>query len=181
MGHHWARVALAASGRRVATAVVAALEAVTFMLVFNLIASNLDAIDRLVGYALGVAAGTLVGLYANDRLSSGQSVVHAIVSGHRPNFGPALHDLGWPATTHDGAGPRGPITTALIVVNNARLAEVTADIRSIAPDGFVTVHQLRRVHPVPVPDGFHQVGTRRRTTDHAIRITSSVTVPSRMR
>jgi uncharacterized protein YebE (UPF0316 family) len=156
-----ARVALAASGRRLATAVVAAIEALTFVLVFQQIAANLDALERVVGYAIGVGAGTLIGLHANERLSSGQSSVHVIVAGQRPDLRPLLHDLGWPTSAHDGCGPRGPITTMMIVVDDGRVAALLDDLRAVAPAAFITVHQLRRVHPVPLPGGLHQVRSRR--------------------
>ena len=137
-----ARVALAAAGRKLATAMVAAVEALTFVLVFQQIASNLDAIDRLVGYAVGVAAGTLAGLYMNDRLSSGQSSIQVIAPGDRPLLGPTLHELGWPASMQSAIGPRGAITTLVLVVDNARLADALDDVRRIAVGWF-----RRRVPP----------------------------------
>jgi uncharacterized protein YebE (UPF0316 family) len=157
-----ARVALAASGRKLASATIAAVEAVTFVIAFRQIASNLAAVDKVAGYAIGVAAGTLLGLYASERLSTGQSAIQIIVRGHRPELGRAMHQLGWPATEHQGSGPQGPVTTLLLVVDDTRLAAVLEDTRRLAPDGFVSVHQLRRVLPTPLPLHLHQAGSRRR-------------------
>jgi uncharacterized protein YebE (UPF0316 family) len=73
-------VALTARGRRIAGAVTAGVEAVVFAAAFSSLMANLDAIERVAGYALGVAAGTFVGMALDDRLSLGQSVVRVVTN-----------------------------------------------------------------------------------------------------
>ena len=157
-----ARVALAATGRRLGSAIVAAIEAVTFVVAFRLIASNLDALDKVAGYALGVAAGTLLGLAANDRLSTGHSLIHLSVDDHGHKLTAQLHDLGWPATTQQGRGLEGPVTTFIIVVDDALLGDALNDIGHLAPQAFITVQRLRRVRASALPAGYRQTGSRRR-------------------
>lgn len=168
-----ARVAFAAQGRKVATALLASVEATTFLIVFNLIAANLDAPERLVGYAAGVAAGTLAGLTLNDRFSFGQSSIQITAPGRRPGLGRALRDAGWPATVYEGAGVRGPVTVVVVVVDDSRVAVALADLRRIAPDGFVTVQRLQRIQPVPLPVGLRAAGVRRRRCDRTKRCSTS--------
>lgn len=168
-----ARVALAARGRRVATALLASVEAVIFLLVFNLITSNLDAPERLVAYAAGVAAGTLAGLSVNDRLSSGQSSIQVTAPGRRPELGQALREAGWPATVHEAIGLRGPVTIVVVVVDDVRLASALADLRLIASDAFVTVQRLQRIEPVPLPVDVRAAGSRRWRCDRARRSSST--------
>ncbi len=62
------RVALAARGRKAAAAAVAAVEAVVFALVFSSVAAGLGAPERLAGHAMGVAAGTILGIGLDERL-----------------------------------------------------------------------------------------------------------------
>lgn len=61
------RVALAARGRRLAASGTASVEAVLFVLAFGRVLEALDDPVRLVGYALGVAAGTFAGLTLEAR------------------------------------------------------------------------------------------------------------------
>src|SRR5688572_5978996 len=75
------RVALTAAGRRFAAAGIAGLEAVTFTLAFGRIVTNLDNVVGILAYAVGVGAGTLLGLFIDARLSRGQSWVRVIVEG----------------------------------------------------------------------------------------------------
>ena len=101
------RVALAGRGRRVFSAVIAGIEAVLFVVVFTGLVANLGDPVRLVAYALGVALGTLLGLVADDRLSSGHSEVRLVVVGDGAEALATLRGAGWPATSTPGSGRRG--------------------------------------------------------------------------
>jgi uncharacterized protein YebE (UPF0316 family) len=66
------RVALAARGRKVAGALVASIEAVTFATTFAGVLASIDSPVRLAAYAAGVAAGTWVGMQLEDLLATGR-------------------------------------------------------------------------------------------------------------
>ncbi|WP_052666867.1 DUF5698 domain-containing protein [Nitriliruptor alkaliphilus] len=152
------RVALAARGRRVASAIVAGGEAVLFVVVFSRLLDSLGDPVRLAGYAVGVGLGTLVGLTADERLSGGQSEIRLVVSGPGTPLVDALHAAGWPVTATVGCGPSGAITSLSVVVDDRRSREVTALVDALAPGAFLTVERLRRARPVPLPAGLVQVG-----------------------
>jgi uncharacterized protein YebE (UPF0316 family) len=61
------RVALAARGRRIAASGTASVEALLFAGAFSRVVDALDDPLRIVGYAVGVAAGTFVGLTLEAR------------------------------------------------------------------------------------------------------------------
>lgn len=65
------RVAFAARGRKVLGAGTAAVEAVVFAIAFSNLAANLDSPIRVLGYAIGVAGGTLLGLAVDEWTSRG--------------------------------------------------------------------------------------------------------------
>lgn len=67
------RVALAAAGRRAVASLTAGTEALLFAVTFGTVVTGLDNPVRVGGYAVGVAAGTLVGIVVHERLSSGPS------------------------------------------------------------------------------------------------------------
>ena len=152
------RVALAARGRRVAGAAVAAVEATTFVVAFRQLAVDLAAPGRLFAYGVGVAGGTLLGLAIDSRVSRGQSEIRLFVSG-TGRVAQELHARGWPATANGATGPAGPVTVVVVVVEDACLPSVLDDIHDVAPEGFYSVHPLRRVRPAPRPAGLPQVRT----------------------
>src|ERR671915_299002 len=67
------RVALTSRGRKVAGSVTAGLEALVFLLAFSSVLGDMNAIERIVGDAVGVGAGTLLGVFLDEHLSAGQS------------------------------------------------------------------------------------------------------------
>ena len=143
------RVALAARGRRLAGAVVAAIEAVVFTLAFSNLIANLGSWERIVGYAAGVAVGTVGGLAINDRLSPGAAVIEMIVPGDAEDLRLAFHSRGWPATTSTACGVNGQATMVLLVVHRNRTNDVVTVLQALTPHALWTIRDVTSVHGVP--------------------------------
>ena len=143
------RVALAASGRRLAAATVAALEAVVFALAFSNLVGHLGAWQRIAGYAIGVAIGTVGGLAINDRLDRGAAVVEVVVPGHGERLRDTLHARGWPATTMPARGVSGQATVVFLVVRANRTREVLQVVRTTAPGALWMVRRATTARGAP--------------------------------
>lgn len=139
------RVALTARGRRLAGGVVAAAEAVMFALVFSNLMADLASWDRVAGYALGVAVGTVAGLVVSDHVNPGGAVVEVVVAGDGADLRRALHAGGWPATTIPAAGVDGAATMAFLAIPANRTADVLDVVRTTVPDAFWTVRPTNAV------------------------------------
>ena len=152
------RVALTARGRKVAGALTSGVEAVVFILAFSQAAADLTAVHKLIGYALGVALGTLAGVYLDDRFSAGQSEVRVITQGVDLSHVQALHDAGWPVTWIPGSGPDGDVTVAFVAADDRRLPELVRALRRLAPEAFWTIERLRTAKAGRIHPGWVQVG-----------------------
>ena len=141
------RVACAARGRKLVGAGVAAVEAVVFAVAFSNLASNLDAPVPVAGYAVGVAAGTLLGLFIDERGSHGKSEIQVVVPGDDPRLAETLVSLGLPATSFAAQGPRGPVTVAFVAVDDGQVPHVLTALQRTFADVFWAIQQLRRMHP----------------------------------
>lgn len=149
------RVALAARGRKFVGAGVAAVEALVFALAFTHLAAAFDAPERVGGYGLGVAAGTLLGLVADERLTRSRSEVRAVVPGSDLALVDHLHATGWPVTWSCAGGPDGTVTMLFVALDDRHAPHVVAELRELRPEAFVTVHRLGTVHaaaPAPLPN-----------------------------
>lgn len=166
------RVALAAAGRRLAAALVSGVEALLFALVFGTVVSGLNDPLRIGAYACGVALGTLLGIVAGERLSTGQSVVTAVFDGVGWAQVTTLRDAGWPVTSSAADGVRGPVAVVRVVVDDLVLRRLRDDIDRLCPHAFVTVEPLRGVRPVALGDGMH--AARSRSSPSLPRRTASV-------
>jgi uncharacterized protein YebE (UPF0316 family) len=141
------RVACAARGRKLVGAAVAAVEAVAFAAAFSSLAANLDAPIPVFGYAVGVAAGTLLGLFIDERTSHRKAEIGAVLPGDDPPVEEALAGLGWPATSSPATGPRRSVTVAFVAVDEEQVLHVLTTLHRTFPDLFPSVRQLQRMHP----------------------------------
>ena len=156
------RVALTARGRKVAGSITAGLEAVVFIVAFSRATADLGAIERLLGYALGVGLGTLLGVYLDERLSAGQSEVRVVREGRDLALVNLLQDDGWPVTWLYGQGPRGDVTVAFVAVDDQHLPPFLKILKRTAPDSFWTVERLKSARAGKSHPGWRQVGELRR-------------------
>lgn len=138
------RVALTARGRIVTSAAVAAIEAVVFALVFSRLVTDLGSWDKIAGYAIGVALGTVAGLLVNDRLSSEGVMVEVTVAGDGGALRTALHSRDLPATTFPVADRSGTATVLLVVVPRERIEEALAVVWAHTPNAFCTTLDTER-------------------------------------
>lgn len=155
------RVSVAAAGRRVAAAGIAAAEGVLFVLVFGTVVSSLDDPMRVGGYAAGVAVGTWLGILVEERFSTGQSMVRLVVDGSGHDEAAALRGRGWPVVRTSADGVRGPVAVISVAVDDAVLAQVQADVAELAAGAFGTTERLRSIRPIPFPAAMHHVAHRR--------------------
>jgi uncharacterized protein YebE (UPF0316 family) len=155
------RVALTARGRKVAGSLTAGLEAVVFILAFSRVAQDLSDIERLLGYAAGVAIGTLAGVFLDERLSTGQSEVRVVTHGRNLEIVHALQSGGWPVTWVPGSGPRGDVTVAFVAVDDGRLSTLVKTLTELAPEAFWTVERLKTARAGMTYPGWVQVGEMR--------------------
>jgi uncharacterized protein YebE (UPF0316 family) len=151
------RVALTARGRKGLAAAVASLEAVVFAVAFTNITGHLDSPARIVGYAAGVAIGTVLGLTVDHHASPGVAEVNIVVPAHEAPAVERLRNLGWPATSFPGNGPSGPITLIYVAVDDSRVAELTAALQQVTPSAFWTIQRLGGVHASALPERYLQV------------------------
>lgn len=151
------RVALAARGRRTAAALTAGLDAVVFAVVFASVLSSMDSPLEVAGYAVGVSAGTLLGVFADARLSTGKTAAHIVVDGDGEQLAVDLSRLGWPATRLPARGLDGAATLLMVVVDDTRVPRLLADLAAHAPDALWTMERLQTAHPAPLPAGYRQV------------------------
>ena len=152
------RVALTARGRKVGGSLTAALEALVFLLAFSKVLADMNAIEKVAGYAVGVGIGTLLGVYLDERLSTGQSEVRIVTAGTDLELVNHLHALGWPVTWTSGHGPEGEVTIAFIAVDDARLKELLAELGKRASQEFWTVERLKSARAIRSHEGWVQIG-----------------------
>lgn len=144
------RVAVAASGRKLVCALVAALEALVFVFTFSRLVTDLGSPGRVIGYVVGVAAGSVIGLVLNERLTTGHSEMQLIAPGRRPDVVATLHAEGWPATWSVASGPDGDVTMVWLTVDDGEISHLVDRVEQLEPRAFWTLQVKASVAPTGV-------------------------------
>lgn len=141
------RVAYISRGVRALAPVVAFAEIVIWLLAVEVVLGNLANIAALLAYAGGFATGTWVGLFVEERLAVGLSVVRVIARGGDADAllsALAEHNIG--TTSMQGHGAQERVQVALALVDRRALPEVISMVRQFTPRAFYSVEDVRAVH-----------------------------------
>lgn len=139
------RVSITARGLKLASASMAAVEAVVYVLSFSELITDLGSPGRIMGYAAGVAVGTAIGLVVDERSVRGHTELHLVARGERDDLRQQLHARGWPVTTSTATGPDGAVTAMWVTVSDTHVREISEQVECLAPDAFWTLRPLQKV------------------------------------
>ncbi|WKZ36950.1 MAG: DUF2179 domain-containing protein [Anaerolineales bacterium] len=97
-----------------------------------------------LAYAAGFAAGNYLGMFIEDKLAIGTLVVRAIVPEEvSTSLAKTLKENGFGVTIVSGMGSQGPVKLIYTVVMRKELTMVAERIKSVSPNAFFTVEELR--------------------------------------
>jgi uncharacterized protein YebE (UPF0316 family) len=136
------RVAVTARGSRALGSLLAATEAMLFVVAFSRLMGSFDSPHLVIAYGAGVAAGTMLGLALDSRLNPQLARVD-IFDSTGEAIG-AVARSGYAFTLSDGVGSRGQVSVASLVVSEPRVEEILDAVRAEGTDAFWTVAPIRR-------------------------------------
>lgn len=137
-------------GRRGGAAAFAGLEAGLWLAAAGIVFSDLT-LARGVGFAVGVAGGTWLGMKIVDEAKLGLVTVRVFVAAHQGRelaghvIAERIRRTGFGATLFPGWGREGEVHMLLSVVRRRDAERVMEVVRDTDPDAFVSVDN----HPAP--------------------------------
>lgn len=140
------RMMLTVSGHRYAAALLGFVEVVIWVFAVGGALAYLPNPLAVLGYAGGFAAGTLVGMWIEDRMALGYRVVQVISPRTDTEVAGVLRERGHRVTRVDGHGRAGPVEIAFLVVKRRRVQKLLREIREFAPSSFITVERVDPPH-----------------------------------
>jgi uncharacterized protein YebE (UPF0316 family) len=140
-------------GHRWIAAGLGAVEAGIFIFAISrVLASAREDPVRMVGYALGFAAGTLLGVTVERWIATGTILVRVISPRHAVRLRAMLINEGFGVTAVGGEGKDGEVTILFIVAPRRRGKVVIRLVRELDPGAFMTIE------PVSQAIGGHMPG-----------------------
>jgi uncharacterized protein YebE (UPF0316 family) len=155
------RMVFVVQERRLLAALASAGEASMWLSAAGIVFANMSPL-RAVGYVLGVAAGTAIGMEVAKRLRLGMATVRVYADatrtdelglplelGHR--IATAIREAGYAATVFRGHGLKGEVDMVLSTVRRRHAEEIVELARSV--DGSVMAAIDNSLNPAAVPAG----------------------------
>lgn len=133
------RIVTLVQGRRLAAGGLGFVESLMWVLAASQVIGNLDDPIRIVGYAGGFAAGTVLGSSIERWIGMGTTLVRVVADVDAPPVADRLRNLGFGCTVLNAEGIDGPVRLTFTVVPRRRVKEVLGQVRATNPDAFVTI------------------------------------------
>jgi uncharacterized protein YebE (UPF0316 family) len=105
--------------------------------------SNLDNPIRIVAFAAGFAAGTLLGGHIERWLALGTAFIRIVAPVETPSVANALRSNGFPVTVVNAEGRDGEVRVTFLVLPRRRIKTALGIVHDTNPAAFVTVEDIR--------------------------------------
>lgn len=148
-------------GRKWAAAGLGVLESGIFIVAISTVFSNLDSPLSMIGYAMGFATGTLVGMTLEEWIGTGEVLMRVISRTHSEQVRRRVLDEGFGLTAVRGEGHRAEVTILFIVCPRRRGEQLLQLVRQIDPDAFVTSDPVTRAAGGYLPHAPAPAGVRK--------------------
>lgn len=136
------RIVMLVRGRRSLAGLLGFCESLIWLLAASQVIGNLDNPLKLVAYAGGYAAGTMLGSTIERWIAMGQSMLRIVTPVDSPPVAPALRQAGFFVTVLNAEGRDGDVRVAFSVIPRRRMNEVIDIICRANPKAFVTFEEV---------------------------------------
>ncbi len=134
------RILYVNKGKQLFGAILGFIESAIWIVAISQVIQDLNDPFLIFGYALGFAAGTIMGSYIENTIAIGDIVVRIFVpkDSDSEKVAEQLRTNGLGVTIINGEGMQGEVTIAWCVTPRKRLKEVMKIVSEITPDAYVT-------------------------------------------
>lgn len=117
---------------------VGLVESVIWILAVSKVIGDINDSILIAGYALGFAAGTILGSYIEGFLGFGDVVVRVFSSVDAPSVADPLRKEGFGVTVINGEGLKGNVRIYWCITSKRKLKKALKIIESVNPNAYIT-------------------------------------------
>lgn len=139
------RVLVMMRGQKVRSMVFGFFEVLVYVIAIGQVVSNLSNVWNILGYCLGFSAGTLVGMWLDERFIQGFANVRVVSTNRAQKIASIIRKAGYGATVGWGSGRRGRVGIVTATVLRKEIPDVFHLVEEVDPNAFVTVEEARTV------------------------------------
>lgn len=139
------RMLLTMRGARRIVPVIGFFEALVWVLAIGTAIQNLHSVWHVLGYAGGFAAGTLVGLWVEEKLAVGLATIRIICRSDGEDVADGLRSRGFGVTEFSGFGRQGRVEMIYTLVKRRQIKDAIRVVESLDDDAFISVEEPRTI------------------------------------
>lgn len=139
------RMIMITRGKRLWATLLGFVEVTIWVVAVSQVLTNLDNIWYVLGYSSGFAAGTLLGMWLEDKLAIGIVELSVISTERGAEIVRGIRSAGYGATQLQAQGLSGSVSRTDVVVERKHLEEVISLVNAIDPVCLLSVRDERRV------------------------------------
>lgn len=143
------RVLVVMRGKKGIAWVLGFFQASIFVLAISSVLSNLDNPLNVIGYAAGFATGNVVGMFIEERLAIGHTLISIVSSRRGSAIAERLRDEGYAVTEVPARGKDGAVSLLNVSVLRKNVERVRKIVNEVDPEAFITAEDVR-----PIRRGF---------------------------
>ncbi len=136
---------LVSKGQRNVVPFLAFVEVSIWLLAFGQVMQNLSSMASFLAWASGFSLGTYLGMIIEEKLALGYQLVRVITNGDASAIIQNLSKERFGITTMKAIGSRGGVEVLLVVSERKRLSHLLEMLRSLNPQPFYTIEDVRSV------------------------------------
>jgi len=132
-------------GMRKWATLIGFVEVTIWVVAISQVFANLDSVWNVIGYSGGFAAGTLLGMWIEDKLALGHVDIRIISITKGLEIVQKIRQGGYGATQLQAEGQSGPVYFIDVVAPRKKISEILRLVNEIDATSFVTVQEARQV------------------------------------
>ena len=131
-------------GQRGVAAALAFFEALIWLIAITRVFAHLTSPAQYLGWALGFAVGTALGMSVEGWLAPGYVTLRIITRGAASALVAALRERGYGVTEVRGQGREGPVALLYVVAQRRSVRDVLSLVEAHDPRAFITLEHTTR-------------------------------------
>jgi uncharacterized protein YebE (UPF0316 family) len=139
------RLIMIGRGQRKIAPLLGFVEVTIWVLAISQVITNLDNIINIFGYSGGFAAGTLVGMWIEDKLPLGHVGISIISTTQGQKIARKLRQADYGVTELIGSGRSGNVNLATTIVPRKDVKDVFQLVNQTDPRSFIAVDDMKVV------------------------------------
>jgi uncharacterized protein YebE (UPF0316 family) len=139
------RTIMVLRGMRKIAALIGFVEVSIWVMAVSRVIGNLDSVVSVLAYGGGFAAGTLLGMWIEDKLALGHVYVHVISRDKGQELAHTIREAGYGATQVQAEGKSGPVQVIDAVVPRKQAKRLLQLVNQVDAASFVTIEEARKV------------------------------------